>query len=56
MQDEKDLNGRVAWAADDGVSRLHVGDALALMESLAPNSVDCIRTDPPYLLSNDGMT
>jgi hypothetical protein len=26
------------------------------MQALPPGSVDCIWTDPPYLLSNDGIT
>ena len=26
------------------------------MESLPADSIDCIWTDPPYLLSNDGVT
>jgi site-specific DNA-methyltransferase (adenine-specific) len=26
------------------------------METLPPDSIDCIWTDPPYLLSNDGIT
>ena len=47
---------RVAWSNDDGNSSLYHGNSLKLMESLPENSVDCIWTDPPYLLSNDGMT
>ncbi len=50
------MNARVVWASPDGSSKIHVGESLAFMESLAANSVDCIWTDPPYLLSNDGMT
>ena len=47
---------RVVWASADGSSKMHEGDSLAFMERLAASSVDCIWTDPPYLLSNDGMT
>ena len=45
-----------AWRARDGNSYLAQGDHLALLASLAPDSVDCIWTDPPYFLSNGGTT
>ena len=45
-----------AWRSEDGKSHLHLGDAIAFMQGLPPDSVDCIWTDPPYLLSNDGIT
>ncbi len=44
------------WRSDDGKSHMHVGDSLAFMENLPADSIDCIWTDPPYLLSNDGIT
>ena len=44
------------WQSDDEKSRLYHGDAFDLMASLQDNSVDCVWTDPPYLLSNDGAT
>ena len=50
------MTTRVVWASANGSSKMHEGDSLAFMEGLAANSVDCIWTDPPYLLSNDGMT
>src|SRR5579871_3898404 len=46
----------IAWASPDGVSRLYHADAFALFEILPDDSVDCVWTDPPYLLSNDGVT
>lgn len=46
----------LSWRSYDGASTVHHGDALAFLESLPPDSVDCIWTDPPYLLSNDGVT
>jgi site-specific DNA-methyltransferase (adenine-specific) len=46
----------VAWKSNDGQSRLYHGDSLQLMAELPANSVDCIWTDPPYNLSNDGIT
>lgn len=35
---------------------LYLGDALSVMENLDPGSVDVIFADPPYNLSNDGIT
>jgi len=47
---------RVVWKSEDGHSRLYSGDSLEWLNSLPDDSVDCIWTDPPYLLSNDGIT
>ena len=44
------------WESQDSESRLYLGDALELMASIPDNSVDCVWTDPPYFLSNDGIT
>jgi site-specific DNA-methyltransferase (adenine-specific) len=44
------------WKSAEGKSYLQLGDSLALMQDVPANSVDCIWTDPPYLLSNDGIT
>ena len=44
------------WQSSDGTSVLYCDDALSLMGDVPDNSVDCIWTDPPYLLSNDGVT
>jgi site-specific DNA-methyltransferase (adenine-specific) len=46
----------VAWRSDDGASRLYHGDSVELLRTLPDASVDCVWTDPPYLLSNDGVT
>ena len=46
----------VIWQSNDHQSRLYQGDSLQLMASLPAESVDCIWTDPPYNLSNDGIT
>ena len=35
---------------------IHLGDCLAIMSQLPPESVDMIFADPPYNLSNDGFT
>lgn len=46
----------ILWQSPDGASSLYQGDSLALMAQLPPDSIDCIWTDPPYNLSNDGIT
>lgn len=48
--------GNTIWQSSDGRSRLYQGDCLEVMESMPANSIDCIWTDPPYNLSNDGVT
>jgi len=47
---------RRIWCSSDGESVLYRGDKLALMKSLPDESFECIWTDPPYFLSNDGST
>lgn len=47
---------KVVWKSEDGHSRLYSGESLGWLDSLPENSIDCIWTDPPYLLSNDGIT
>lgn len=44
------------WQSKDKKSRLFLGESIAWLNSLKPESVDCIWTDPPYLLSNGGIT
>jgi site-specific DNA-methyltransferase (adenine-specific) len=46
----------LTWQTPDGGSRLYRGDCFDLLASLPDASIDCIWTDPPYLLSNDGIT
>lgn len=52
----RNLTARIAWQSEDGQSCLYHGDGLEVMASLPSNSIDCIWTDPPYFLSNDGIT
>ena len=52
----QDYAGQLAWQSADGESAAYCGDGLALLAALPADSVDCIWTDPPYLLSNDGVT
>lgn len=52
-------NGRdsdIIWKSEDGKSYLRLGNSQIFMQDLPAESVDCIWTDPPYLLSNDGIT
>ncbi len=44
------------WKSADGKSELYQQESLEWLSSLPEDSVDCIWTDPPYLLSNDGIT
>ncbi len=53
---ESIANRKAAWQSDDGASALYRDDAFALMKDIPTDSVDCVWTDPPYLLSNDGVT
>ena len=46
----------LAWSSPDGAGRLYQGDALEVLARLPEESVDCVWTDPPYLLSNGGVT
>lgn len=48
--------GHAIWQSEDERSALFQGDALELLAKIRPESVDCIWTDPPYFLSNDGVT
>jgi site-specific DNA-methyltransferase (adenine-specific) len=44
------------WQSAGELARLHGGDTFAFLGTLAEESVDCVWTDPPYRLSNDGIT
>jgi site-specific DNA-methyltransferase (adenine-specific) len=44
------------WRSGDGRAAVHCGDQRAVLRTLPDESVDCIWTDPPYFLSNDGST
>lgn len=44
------------YVAEDGSAELYRGDQRSFLASLPEASVDCIWTDPPYFLSNDGPT
>ncbi len=50
----QDLPGRQA-GAKHSITIYH-GDCLELLTAFPPDSVDLIFADPPYFLSNDGIT
>ena len=50
------LAGSITWRSADGESRVYYGDSLEFMAAMPEGSVDCVWTDPPYFLSNDGIT
>jgi site-specific DNA-methyltransferase (adenine-specific) len=53
---KKSGTGRVVWQSGGGASRLYHGDSFEVLRTLPDESVDCVWTDPPYWLSNDGTT
>lgn len=48
--------GKLYYATDSGQQMLMQGDCLEVMERLPAESVDLIFADPPYFLSNGGIT
>ncbi len=50
------LLGKAFWDSKDKKSVLIQNDCFETMSAIPDNSIDCIWTDPPYLLSNDGIT
>jgi len=50
------IRPKVRWKSPDGKSKIIEGDAFGFLDTIEDNSIDCIWTDPPYLLSNDGVT
>jgi len=52
----KSSAAKITWQSHDETSALYRGDQLSLMRQLPDESFECIWTDPPYMLSNDGTT
>ena len=44
------------WISPDEYSSLYVGEATKMLSGIPDESIDCVWTDPPYLLSNGGIT
>lgn len=53
---EKRDSPKQKWQSVDGRAALLMGDCLDVLDTIPENSIDCIWTDPPYLLSNGGTT
>ncbi len=51
-----DIDIEPYWSSPDKRVRLFQGDSLTLLGQLPAESVDTIFADPPYFLSNGGMT
>ncbi len=49
------LPAETLYTQCDGVS-LYLGDCLELLPQIEPETFDMVFADPPYLLSNDGIT
>ncbi len=56
MKPRPEAGLQAAWRSEDGESALYHADLVTVLDTLPDHSVDCIWTDPPYLLSNDGTT
>lgn len=48
--------GRVSPYYCTETEMLFLGDTFSVLKKLAPSSVDMVFADPPYFLSNDGIT
>ena len=51
-----DLDQGAYFASDDGRFALYQGDCLELMGACEPDTFDMVFADPPYFLSNNGIT
>ena len=56
MTDAAPSPAGLVWSSPSGDVRLHPGDALEVLSRFPDESVDCVWTDPPYMLSNGGVT
>ena len=43
------------WTFPTGDASLYVGQAIDMLSRIPDETVDCVWTDPPYLLSNGGI-
>lgn len=50
------IKGRVSPYYCTETEMLFLGDTFSVLKKLAPSSVDMVFADPPYFLSNDGIT
>ncbi|GAB4279788.1 MAG: site-specific DNA-methyltransferase [Coriobacteriia bacterium] len=52
----KDMGGQVTTVLDQEGAVLLQGDALEALRNIPSDTVDCIYADPPYFLSNGGIS
>ena len=50
------FKGKVPLYFETNESQLVLGDSFEILKKMKPESVDVIFADPPYFLSNDGIT
>ena len=50
------IKGRVSPYYCTETEMLFLGDTFSVLKKIAPSSVDMVIADPPYFLSNDGVT
>lgn len=53
---EKIINSKIVPFYDSLSERLFLGDSFELLKKIKPESIDMIFADPPYFLSNNGIT
>lgn len=53
---EKLLKGKIVSYYETDSQQLFLGDCFTLLNKIKPESIDMIFADPPYFLSNDGIT
>ena len=54
--DPSDETTELVWSSPAGDAALYLGDAMEVLSRMPDESVDCVWTDPPYMLSNGGVT
>ena len=53
---ERLIKGKTEPYFENDIGQLYLGDSFQLLRKMVPESVDMIFADPPYFLSNDGVT
>ena len=53
---ERLIKGKTGPYFENDIGQLYLGDSFQLLKRMVPESVDMIFADPPYFLSNDGVT
>ena len=56
VTDPPDVPADLVWSSPTGNASLYFGDAMEVLSRIPDESVDCVWTDPPYMLSNGGVT